>query len=180
MAASIALVGFGLDSCIELVAGVALVWRLRKHGMSAEEETAAERKALLIVGITFFLLGAYIIYEAGGMLLRREEPRESLVGIILAALSLIVMPFLGIAKRRVGRALGSKALVADGAETLVCAWLSFALLLGLGLNALFGWWWADPVAALAMLWFVFQEGWEATRGGLGLEEDEDEDEDEGD
>ena len=168
-AGSIALVGFGFDSVIELAAGLVLVWRLRKHGLcSEEEETAAERRALLLVGISFFLLAAYILFEAGEILWRREAPRESLVGIVLACLSLAVMPVLGLAKSRVGKALGSRALVADSMETLVCAWLSFALLLGLGLNALAGWWWADPAAALAMLPLVLREGWEGVREGLGV------------
>jgi divalent metal cation (Fe/Co/Zn/Cd) transporter len=167
IAGSIALIGFGFDSVIELTAGGILIWRLRKHGMSPGEETAAERKALLVVGITFFLLAIYILFHAGHILWMREAPDESPVGIGLAILSLIVMPVLGLAKRKVGRDLGSRALMADAMCTLVCAWLSLTLLLGLGLNVLFGWWWADPLAALAMLYLVIREGWEAVQGGLG-------------
>ena len=159
-AGSVALVGFGLDSAIEVMAAVILVWRLRQPG-SLEEETKRERQALLGVGITFFVLSAYILWQAGQSLLRREAPESSWIGILLAVASLIVMPTLGLAKRTIARQMGSRALEADALETLICAYLSFALLLGLGLNALLGWWWADPAAALAMVPFILKEGWEA-------------------
>ncbi|MBI3895696.1 MAG: cation transporter [Acidobacteria bacterium] len=159
LAGSIALVGFGMDSAIEVMAAVILVWRLR-YADSVEEETERERKALFGVGLTFFVLAAYVIYEAGTTLLRHEAPEASWIGIALAVASLIVMPILGLAKRRIALAMGSRALAADAMETLVCAYLSFALLLGLGLNALLGWWWADPLAALAMVWYISKEGWE--------------------
>jgi divalent metal cation (Fe/Co/Zn/Cd) transporter len=159
-AGSIALVGFGLDSAIEIFAAGILVWRLRQP-VSIEEETAREKKALGAVGITFFLLAAYIAYEAAEDLLRGHAPAPSLVGILLAVASLIVMPILGLRKRRIAFEMGSRALHADALETLVCAYLSFALLLGLGLNTWRGWWWADPLAALAMLPFLVREGCEA-------------------
>jgi divalent metal cation (Fe/Co/Zn/Cd) transporter len=159
LASSIALVGFGLDSVIETVAAVALLWRLRQRG--EWEEAAAESRALRIVGATFFLLAAYVTYESVRDLWLRERPQESLVGMVLAGVSLVVMPVLGTAKRRLARRMGSRALAADGMETLLCAYLSFTLLLGLGLNAWLGWWWADPVAALAMVGFMLREGWEA-------------------
>lgn len=165
-AGSIALVGFGLDSVIEVAAGATLYWRLRVElgaGAGGASETA-ERRALYAIGVTFFLLGGYILYEAGKKLYAHERPEASLVGLALALLSLIVMPALALAKRRVGRAIESRALVADAAETAVCSYLSFALVLGLGLNALVGWWWADPVAALLMLPFVIREGLEALEG----------------
>lgn len=165
-AGSIALIGFGLDSVIEVAAGRILYWRLRvelEAGAGGASETA-ERRALYAIGVTFFLLGGYILYEAGKKLYAGERPEASPVGLALALLSLIVMPVLAMAKRRVGRALESRALVADAAETAVCSYLSFALVLGLGLNAWVGWWWADPVAALLMLPFVIREGLEALEG----------------
>lgn len=162
---SIALVGFGFDSLIELAAGAALIWRLRAHGAVAEaDESRAERRAHRLVGVTFLLLAAYILWQAVGALVRREAPAESLVGIALAALSLALMPSIGIAKRRVAQRIGSRALAADAMETLVCSYLSFALLLGLILNAAAGWWWADPLAGLAMLPVVLHEGWEGVHG----------------
>jgi cation diffusion facilitator family transporter len=172
LAGSIALVGFGLDSIIETVAAVALYRRLRAEqaGATEEEAEAHERKALWIVGITFFLLGGYIAFEALSTLWKSEPPKVSRVGIILASVSLVVMPVLAVAKHRAGKALRSRALVADAKETFVCSYLSLTLLAGLGLNALFGWWWADPVAALAMLPLVIREGWEAlaeAREGAG-------------
>lgn len=159
-AGSIALVGFGLDSAIEVFAAGILIWRLR-HSGSLEEENERERKALGAVALTFFLLAAYISYEAGGALLRREAPGASWIGILLAVASLIVMPVLGLRKREVALQMGSRALAADALETLICAYLSFTLLLGLSLNALLGWWWADPLAALVMVVYIVKEGWEA-------------------
>ena len=116
-----------------------------------------------VVGFTFFLLAAYIAYEAVGTLLRREAPQTSWIGILLAIASLLVMPLLGLSKRKVALQMGSRALAADALETLICAYLSFTLLLGLGLNALRGWWWADPLSALAMVGYVVKEGWEAIK-----------------
>lgn len=161
LAGSIALVGFGLDSVIETTAGVALLWRLRQCG---ELESLAELRALRIVGWTFFALAAYVSFESVRDLWQHRAPQASTVGIILAAVSLVVMPLLGAAKRRVAHAMGSRALAADAMETWLCAYLSFALLLGLGLNAWLGWWWADPAAALAMVPLMLHEGWEAVRG----------------
>ena len=161
LAGSIALVGFGLDSVIETVSGATLLWRLKQRG---DSETEAELRALRIVGLTFFALAGYVSYESIAAIWFRHQPRESLVGIILAAVSLVVMPLLGRAKRQVARQLSSRALAADGMETYLCSYLSFTLLLGLGLNAWLGWWWADPVAALAMVAFMIREGLEALRG----------------
>lgn len=160
LSGSIALVGFGLDSVIETISGAALLWRLRQRG---DTEAEADAQALRIVGLTFFALAAYVGYEAAVGLWMRKQPQESLVGIILAAVSLIVMPLPARAKRRVARELGSRALAADATETAMCAMLSVALLLGLGLNSLLGWWWADPIAALAMAVFMVREGVEAWR-----------------
>jgi len=161
-AGSIALLGFGLDSGIEVLSAGILVWRLR-HSGSPDEETRRERQALFGVGVTFFVLAGYILYDAGGSLLRGEPPGTSWIGILLATASLIVMPTLGWRKRKIALAMGSRALEADAVETFLCAYLSFALLLGLSLNAALGWWWADPLAALAMVGFIVKEGWEAVR-----------------
>ena len=163
LAGSIALVGFGLDSVIETIAALALYRRLRAEqaGAIKEETEAHERRALFIVGVTFFLLSGYIAFEAASTLWTEEPPEVSRAGMILAVVSLVVMPTLAIAKHRAGKALSSRALVADAKETFVCSYLSLTLLAGLGLNALFGWWWADPAAALAMLPLVIHEGWEA-------------------
>jgi len=163
IAGSIALVGFGLDSYIEVASGLVLIWRLRKHGFDDEEEEAAEKKAVFFVGATFFLLAFYVIYESGKKLIFQEQPEESLIGIILAAVSLIVMPFLALYKKKIAIEIKSRALRADALETLACSYLSLTLLLGLGANYLFGWWWADPVAALTMVYFLVKEGWEAIR-----------------
>jgi len=172
VAGSIALIGFGLDSVVEVAAGGMLLWRLRAEAVGGDGEAAerAERRALRVVGFTFFALAAYILYESAGKLWRRDEPGESLPGLILAALSLIAMPLLAHAKYRTARALGSRALAADATETAVCSYLSLTLLLGLGLHALWGWWWADPAAALAMLPLIVREGWEAFAGGCTHEE----------
>jgi divalent metal cation (Fe/Co/Zn/Cd) transporter len=165
VAGSIALLGFGLDSIIESLSGLILIWRLRKGNAGSEaEESRAETVALRLVGLSFLILAAYILYNAGGMLLRAEAPAASPVGIGLAVVSLILMPILASRKKRLGAMIGSRALQADALETYVCAWLSFALLLGLILNAAIGWWWADPVAALLMTWILIREGIEAIRG----------------
>ncbi|HEV3504232.1 MAG TPA: cation transporter [Actinomycetes bacterium] len=176
IAGSVALVGFGVDSSIEVISALGLLWRLRKAGPDASvaEESGAERRALYIVAATFFLLTAYIAFEAGTALLGREEPDRSTVGLVLSVLSLVIMPALAWWKQRTGREMGSRALVADSVETWVCSYLSLALLAGVGLYALFGWWWADPVGALAMLPVILWQGWE-TLGEAREHEDEDED-----
>jgi len=162
IAGSVALVGFGIDSGIEVVAASALLWRFRRAGVDAtdEEHGAAERRALYIISGTFFLLAAYIGFEGVGALVSNEEPDTSTVGLVLSIVSLVVMPTLAFAKQRTGQALGSRALKADAIETWVCAYLSLALLAGVGLHAAFGWWWADPGAVLAMLPVILWQGWE--------------------
>jgi cation diffusion facilitator family transporter len=174
---SVALVGFGVDSGIEVISAVALLWRLYRAGpnASAEEHGSAERKALYLVSATFFLLAAYIAYEAIGALLSAEGPEVSTVALVLSILSILIMPTLAYLKGRTGRAMGSRALVADSLETWVCAYLSVALLAAVGLNASFGWWWADPVGALAMLPVILWQGWETL--GEAREGGEDEDDD---
>ena len=156
-AGSIALIGFGFDSLIESLSGSILLWRL--HGI--EEGEKRERLAQRMVGGSFFLLALYVAFEAGKSLLHREEPEASVVGIVLSVVSLIVMPLLARAKRRVAANLNSRALVADSRQTDICAYLSAILLGGLLLNALFGWWWADPFAALCMVPMILREGIEA-------------------
>ena len=159
---SVALVGFGVDSAIEVTSAVGLFWRLRKAGPEADalEESDAERKALYTVAATFFALAAYIVYESFSSLLGDKEPDSSTVGVVLAVLSLGIMPILAWAKQRTGKEMGSRALQADAMETWVCSYLSLALLLGVGFHAAFGWAWADPLAALAMLPVILYEGWE--------------------
>jgi len=157
-AGSIALVGFGLDSVIETVSGLAVLWRFRQYG---GEEAAAEGRALRIVGGTFWALAIYVGYEGIVDLWHRHAPRFSLVGMALAIASFLVMAALGVAKRNVARRLKSRALAADSVETLMCMWLSAALLMGLALNGGLGWWWADPLAALLMAAFMAREGREA-------------------
>ena len=161
---SVALVGFGVDSGIEVASAVGLLFRLRTAADAPpEEESAAERRALLVVACTFFALAAYVGFEAVSGLAAREAPGTSRVGIALSVLSLAVMPALAWAKQRTGREWGSKALLADAAETWVCSYLSLALLLGLALHAWLGWWWADAAAGLAMLPVVVWQGVEALR-----------------
>jgi cation diffusion facilitator family transporter len=162
LAGSVALIGFGVDSSIEVISALGLLWRLRKAGPDATvaEEGGAERRALYVVAATFFLLAAYIAYEAGTALLGREAPDRSTVGLVLSVLSLVIMAALAWWKQRTGREMASRALVGDAAETWVCSYLSLALLAGVGLHELFGWWWADPVGALAMLPVILWQGWE--------------------
>ncbi|MEP6925293.1 MAG: cation transporter [Pyrinomonadaceae bacterium] len=156
-AGSIALVGFGVDSVIEVSSGAILLWRL----FSGEHR---ERLALKLVGISFLGLATYIAFDAIKSLLLREPPNESYIGIVVAALSVIVMPILARAKRRVAVDLNSHAMKADSRQTDLCAYLSAILLVGLCLNALFGWWWADSVAALVMIPIIAREGLAALRG----------------
>jgi divalent metal cation (Fe/Co/Zn/Cd) transporter len=160
VAGSTALVAFGVDSLIEVSSAVVVLWRLFKAGPDAslEEIEHADRRAHYLVGITFFVLGAYVAIDATLSLRARQVPEASPVGIALAVASLIVMPALAYAKQRTGRQMGSRALEADATETWLCAYLSATLLLGLGLNATRGWWWADPVAALAMVPFILWQG----------------------
>jgi len=161
-AGSIALIGFGLDSVIETTSGAALLWRL--HLDDPERRERAEGIALRIVGICFLALAAYVAYDSAMSLYRREKPEESIPGMVIAALSLIAMPLLARAKRKVAAALKSRALHADSRQTDICAYLSGILLGGLLLNAILGWWWADPVAALLMVPLIAREGVEALRG----------------
>lgn len=163
LAGSIALVGFGFDSLIEVSSGVVLLWRLHAD-VDQQRRERIEAISLKLVGACFVLLAIYVSYDSISSLIRRKAPDQSLVGIVLAAVSLIVMPLLVRAKRRVARAIKSKALIADSKQTELCTYLSAILLGGLLLNALLGWWWADPVAALVMVPIISKEGIEALRG----------------
>jgi divalent metal cation (Fe/Co/Zn/Cd) transporter len=162
-ASSVALVGFGLDSFIEVTAAGVLIWRLGlpEHDAAAEPR---ERMAHRVVGMTFLTLALYIVVQAVYTVATGKQPEASGLGLILAAVSLIVMPVLGLAKRANAKRIGSRALVAESTETLVCSYLSFALLAGLAANAAFGWWWADIVAALAMVPWIIREGLEGVTG----------------
>jgi divalent metal cation (Fe/Co/Zn/Cd) transporter len=163
MAGSIALIGFGFDSLIEVTSGAVLLWRLYADVDEARRERV-EAISLRLVGICFIVLALYVIHDSVESLLKRQTPDESLIGIVLASVSLIVMPLLVRAKRKVARSINSGALMADSKQTELCTYLSAILLMGLLLNALFGWWWADPVAALIMVPIIAKEGIEALRG----------------
>ena len=161
LAGSTALIGFGVASAIESSSGVVLLWRLQAH----EDHTRREAAALKLVGASFLLLAAWVGYESVESLVRREPPSSSYVGIVIAALSLAVMPWLARQKRQVASSIESRALESDSRQTSLCAYLSAILLGGLLLNVLLGWWWADPLAAAAMVPIIVQEGVEALRGG---------------
>jgi cation diffusion facilitator family transporter len=159
-AGSIALVGFGLDSFIESMSGSIMIWRFRKHGkLSAEEEEKIEKKAVKLVAITFFILGGYVLFESVKKLLLREIPDPSIIGIIIAIISIIVMPILFYLKYKTGKQIKSRSLIADSKETLACMLLSAALLVGLGLNYLYGFWRADPIVGLIIVVYLIKEGY---------------------
>lgn len=168
-AESIALFGFGIDSLIELTASVAAFLRLRAD-LDPVARERVEARTHRVIGACFLALAAYVAYEAAAALVRREPPSESPVGIALAAVSLLVMPLLAGAKRRVALAMNSGALLSESKQTSLCAYLSAILLGGLALNAAFSWWWADPVAAFAMVPIIAREGVEGLRGRSELED----------
>ena len=166
MARSIALVGFGLDSFVESLSGCVMVWRFRKHGrVSEDEEERVEAKAIRLVGLTFFVLAAYVLYESVKKLYSRDMAEPSLLGIVIALVSVAVMPALFYAKYRTGKSMGSRSLVADSKETLACMFLSVSLLIGLGLNYVFSLWWSDPVVGLVIAGYLVKEGYGAVREG---------------
>lgn len=160
IAGSIALVGFGADSLIESASGAVLLWRLQVGDVGEKRE----RFALQLVGVSFLLLAIYIAVDAPMSLIMREVPEPAAIGIIIAILSLVVMPLLAHAKRKVARRMKSKALAADSTQTQICAYLSAILLLGLVLNRWLGWWWSDSVAALCMLPLIISEASKAFAG----------------
>jgi divalent metal cation (Fe/Co/Zn/Cd) transporter len=157
-ASSIALIGFGLNSIVEVGSAIVVVWQF--SGRDAERE----ERALRLIAFSFFVFAAYVAGQALWDLVRASEPEASVTGIVLAAASLIVMPGLAIAKGRLGRRMGSRTVVADGGQTMLCSYLSAVLLVGLVANATVGWWWADPVAALVIAVLAAREGREAWRG----------------
>ena len=160
-ASSIALIGFGIDSLIEVLAGSVVVWLFTGRRLHSD---TAERRAQQVIAISFLLLAAYVAVESLRTLAGSSHPDPSWVGIGLAAVTAPTMPLLARAKRRVGRRLGSAATVAEGTQNLLCAYLSVALLVGLGANALLGWWWADPLAGLVIAAVAAREGAESWRG----------------
>lgn len=159
VAGSVALVGFGLDSTVEVSSGLIILWQFR-HRMPESRE----RQALRLMALSFFALAAYVGFESARALVVGGEPEASTVGIVLAAASLAIMPFLSWAQRRTGKALGSNAVVADSTQTLLCTYLSAVLLVGLVLNATLGWSWADPLAGLVIAAVAVKEGRSAWRG----------------
>jgi divalent metal cation (Fe/Co/Zn/Cd) transporter len=159
IASSTALIGFGLDSVIEVSSAAAVAWQFRGPDHERREKTA-----LRIIAVSFFALAAYVSVESVRALLGAGEASHSTVGLVLAAVSLAVMPLLSYAQRRAGRALGSRSAVADSKQTLLCTYLSAVLLVGLGVNTLFGWAWADPIAALVIAAVAVKEGRDAWRG----------------
>jgi divalent metal cation (Fe/Co/Zn/Cd) transporter len=161
MAGSIALIGFGLDSAIEGVASIVIVWRFTGHRLLSD---AAERRAQRLVAVQFFLLAPYVAIEAVRHLVTAHEVETSVLGMALTATSLVGMPFLGIAKQRLAVTLDSSATRGEGAQNLLCAYLAGAVFLGLAGNALLGWWWLDPIAALAIAGVAVKEGRETWRG----------------
>jgi divalent metal cation (Fe/Co/Zn/Cd) transporter len=159
IASSVALVGFGLDSVIEVSSAAAVAWQF-----AGPDPERREKVALRVIAGSFFALAAYVTVEALRTLVAADPPDHSTVGIVLVAVSVVVMPFLSWAQRRAGRELGSASAVADSKQTLICTYLSAAVLLGLVLNSALGWWWADPVVALGLAVVAVREGREALRG----------------
>jgi divalent metal cation (Fe/Co/Zn/Cd) transporter len=161
LAGSIALVGFGLDSAIEGVASLVIIWRFSGHRLLSD---AAEERAQKLVAIQFFILAPYVAFEAIRHLAGSSHPEVSVLGMVLTATSLVGMPFLGIAKQRLAKTLRSSATHGEGAQNLLCAYLAGAVFLGLAGNAVFGWWWLDPIAALLIAGVAVGEGIETWRG----------------
>lgn len=172
-ASSTALIGFGLDSGIEVLSAAAVAWQFTRR-----DPERYEKGTLRVIAVAFFALAAYVAFSSVLALAGAREAEHSPLGLVITALSVIVMPFLSFAERRTGRELGSASVVADSKQTLVCTWLSAAVLIGLVLDGLLGWWWADPVAGLVIVVFALREGVEAWRGdacatsvGMVLEDD---------
>lgn len=175
IASSAALIGFGLDSTIEVLSAAAVAWQFTRR-----DPERWERGTLRVIAIAFFALATYVTVSSVTALVLRTEPETSPIGLLLTAVSVLVMPFLSLAERRAGRELGSATAVADSRQTLICTYLSAAVLVGLVVNAAFGWWWADAVAGLIIAVFAVREGVEAWRGdacatsvGMLLEDEHD-------
>jgi divalent metal cation (Fe/Co/Zn/Cd) transporter len=165
-AGSVALLGFGIDSFVETTSGGILIWRLHaeRGGLNHHAIERLDHRAHKLVAVSLFILAAYVVVDAAKSLWLRERPEPTLVGIALTTVSLVVMMWLARAKRRAAKALGSRAMEADAFQTTACWWLSLVTLGGIGLNAMLGWWWADPVAAIGMTYFLIREGREAWEG----------------
>jgi divalent metal cation (Fe/Co/Zn/Cd) transporter len=161
LASSIALVGFGVDSFIEVLSGLVMLWRLRAESSGHLPNEEAERRAIKLIALTFFILAAYVTFESVRDLLGGEKAEASFVGLILTAVSLVVMPVLAHKKRQLAKEMGSASLQADSTETQLCVYLSASVFLGLAANALLGWWWMDSVAALVVAAIALREGYEA-------------------
>jgi len=166
LAGSIALIGFGIDSFVESLSGSIMIWRFRKHeDLSQEEEERIEKKAIKLVGYSFFVLGAYVLFESVKKLYLQEHPEQSIAGIVIAILSLVIMPILFYLKYKTGKSLKSKSLIADSKQTLACVIMSVALLVSLGLNYLYGIWWLDPLVGIFISILLFREGTETIKEG---------------
>lgn len=160
LAGSIALFAFGLDSFIESLSGGVMIWRFSKHGrISEEEESKVETKAIKLVAYTFFILGAYVLYKSAKKLYFHDVSEPSWLGIVIALISIIVMPILFYMKYKTGKSIESKSLIADSKQTLTCVLLSITLLIGLGLSYLYGLWWTDPIVGLIIVVFLIKEGY---------------------
>ncbi|MBB3159474.1 divalent metal cation (Fe/Co/Zn/Cd) transporter [Microbacterium proteolyticum] len=177
VASSAALIGFGLDSTIEVLSAAAVAWQFTRR-----DPERWEKGTLRVIAVAFFALAAYVTATSVLALVGQVDVQHSTVGIVLTALSVVIMPFLSLAERRAGRELGSATAVADSKQTLICTYLSAAVLIGLVVNSLFGWWWADAIAGLVIAGFAIREGIEAWRGdacatsvGMLLEEEHDDD-----
>ncbi|QQE81442.1 cation transporter [Alicyclobacillus sp. SO9] len=175
LAHSLALTAFGLDSVIEVISGIVLLWRLyvELNGGSKERVERAERRASAIVGGLLLLLAVYILIASLFKLFHHQSADTSWLGLGLAVVSAIWMPILSKSKVRIGAQIGSAALRADGGCSMVCAYMAWVLLGGVALTALFGWWWIDSIAALGLIYFVVSEGWEAIQEARGIEDDDD-------
>ncbi|MEO8548519.1 MAG: cation transporter [Kofleriaceae bacterium] len=165
-ATSVALLGFGLDSVVECLSAGVMIWRLRaeRRGVDGEKLEAVENRARKLVAVSLFVLAAVVVLDSARALWMRERPEPTAPGIAVLVAAFIVMGFLAGAKRRAAKAIGSRAMVSDAFQTTTCMWLSATALVGLGANAALGWWWADPIAAVALTWFIVSEGREAWRG----------------
>jgi divalent metal cation (Fe/Co/Zn/Cd) transporter len=168
LAGSVALVGFGADSVVEALAAFIVIWRFAAARVSSE---AAERRAQQLIAVSFFIIAVYVAVEAARTVLGGERPQASWIGIGLAVVTTATMPLLARAKARVGDRLGSSATKSEGQQNMLCAYLSLALLVGLGANALLGWWWADPLTALAIAGVAIKEGWESWKGDACCEDE---------
>lgn len=158
------LFGFGLDSFVECLSGMVMVWRFYPHpNLTVEDEHKKEEHAIKLIGYTFFVFAAWVLYDSAGKLILQEAPEESLIGIIIAVISLIVMPILYFAKRDTSEKLTSRSLLKDAKQTLICMMLSTSLIIGLCLNYFFGLWWADPVAGLFIFVILIKEGIDAVK-----------------